>query len=236
MDDFVSQVSGVSALAEPARRSLYLYVAAQPDSVSRDQAADGTGLPRHTAKFHLDRLVEEGLLDTEFRRLSGRRGPGAGRPTKLYRRSARQVAVTLPARHYQLVGQILATGVEDAARNGVPIVDAVQRAAATAGHRLGAAELLRVGDSAADTLEHICAALTAYGYEPRTQADTVVLANCPFHALAQDHTELVCTLNLHLIAAMLEELGHPAQLAGLDPAPGRCCVTMTSTPPQIADA
>jgi predicted ArsR family transcriptional regulator len=236
VDDFASQVSGISALAEPARRALYLYVAAQPDPVSRDQAADGTDLPRHTAKFHLDKLVEEGLLDTEFRRLSGRRGPGAGRPTKLYRRSARQVSVTLPARHYHLVGQILAAGVDDAARNGVPIIDAVQRAAAAAGHRLGAAELMRIGDPAAGTLDHICAALAAYGYEPRAQADTLVLANCPFHALAQDHTELVCTMNLHLIAAMLEELGHPAQLARLEPAPDRCCVTVTSTPAQIADS
>src|SRR3954452_13402585 len=209
VDDFAAQVSGVGALAEPARRALYLFVVAQSEPVSRDQAAAGVHLPRHTAKFHLDKLVEEGLLDTEFRRLSGRRGPGAGRPTKLYRRSARQVAVTLPARHYQLVGQILAAGVDDAAQNGVPIVDAVQRAAAAAGHRLGAAELTRIGDSPAGTFDHICAALTAYGYEPRTQADTLVLANCPFHALAQDHTELVCNLNLHLIAAMLEELGHP---------------------------
>src|SRR5829696_7007708 len=112
MDDFVSQVAGVSALAEPARRALYRFVVAQPEPVSRDQAAAGAALPRHTAKFHLDKLVEERLLDTEFRRLSGRRGPGAGRPTKLYRRSARQVAVTLPQRHYDLAGQILAGAVE----------------------------------------------------------------------------------------------------------------------------
>ena len=90
------------------RRALYLFVAAQPEPVSRDQAAAGSGLPRHTAKFHLDKLVEDGLLDTEFRRLSGRQGPGAGRPTKLYRRSERQVAITLPQRHYELAGQILA--------------------------------------------------------------------------------------------------------------------------------
>ena len=62
-----------AALAEPVRRDLYLYVVGQPEPVSRDQAAAGVGVPRHTAKFHLDRLVEEGLLDTEFRRLSGRR-------------------------------------------------------------------------------------------------------------------------------------------------------------------
>jgi predicted ArsR family transcriptional regulator len=236
VDDFASQVSGISALAEPARRALYLYVAAQPDPVSRDQAAEGTELPRHTAKFHLDKLVDEGLLDTDFRRLSGRRGPGAGRPTKLYKRSARQVAVTLPARQYELAGEVLAAAVDDAAQNGVPIVDAVRRAAAAAGHRLGAAEGKRIGDSPAGTFDGICAALAAYGYEPRKQADTLVLANCPFHALARDHTELVCTVNLHLIAAMLEELGHPAQLARLDPAPDRCCVTMTSTPARIADA
>src|ERR687895_2370041 len=135
LDDFASQVSGVGALAEPARRALYLYVAAQPVPMSRDQAAEGAGLPRHTAKFHLDKLVEEGLLDTEFRRLSGRRGPGAGRPTKLYRRSARQVAVTLPQRHYDMAGRILAGAVEAAAREGVPVLDAVHRAAAECGHR-----------------------------------------------------------------------------------------------------
>jgi predicted ArsR family transcriptional regulator len=230
VDDFVSQVSGVSALAEPARRALYLYVAAQPEPVSRDEAAEGTDLPRHSAKFHLDKLVEEGLLDTEFRRLSGRSGPGAGRPTKLYRRSTRQVEVTLPARHYDLAGQILAAGVEDAARDGVPVVDAVRRAAAAAGHRLGAAELLRVGDSAEDTLDDICAVLAAHGYEPRTQGGTVVLANCPFHALARDHTELVCGINLHFITAILDELGRPQVQARLDPASDRCCVTLTGEP------
>jgi predicted ArsR family transcriptional regulator len=226
LDDFVSQVSGVSALAEPARRALYLYVAAQPEAVSRDQAAEGVDLPRHTAKFHLDKLVEEGLLDTEFRRLSGRRGPGAGRPTKLYRRSARQVAVTLPQRHYDLAGQILAGAVEDAARDDVPILDAVQRAAAAAGHRLGATDDPRGDGSPVSPLEDVAAALTAHGYEPRVQGNAVVLANCPFHALAREHTALVCGMNLHLITAMLDELGHHAVQATLQHAADRCCVKL----------
>src|SRR6186997_3210060 len=139
-DGFADRVSRLASLAEPVRRDLFRYVVDQAEPVSRDQASEGVGVARHTAKFHLDKLVEEGLLDTEFRRLSGRRGPGAGRPTKLYRRSARQVTVTLPERHYDLAAQILASGVTDAARDGAPVVDAVQRAAAQAGHRLGAAE------------------------------------------------------------------------------------------------
>jgi predicted ArsR family transcriptional regulator len=225
LDDFVSQVSGVGALAEPARRALYLYVAAQPEAVSRDQAAEGVDLPRHTAKFHLDKLVEEGLLDTEFRRLSGRRGPGAGRPTKLYRRSAREVTVTLPQRHYDLAGQILADAVETAARDGAPVLEAVQRAAAECGRRLGAGEQPRDGGSS--PLDDLAVTLAAQGYEPRVQDGVLVLANCPFHALARDHTALVCGMNLHLITAMLDELGHTEVRARLDPAPGRCCVTLT---------
>ncbi len=228
MDDFVSQVSGVSALAEPARRALYLYVAAQPVPVSRDQAAEGVDLPRHTAKFHLDKLVEEGLLDTEFRRLSGRRGPGAGRPTKLYRRSAREVAVTLPQRHYDLAGQILAGAVEAAAREGIPVLEAVQRVAADCGRRLGAEEQPREGSGS--PLDDVAVTLAGHGYEPRLQDGVVVLANCPFHALARDHTALVCGMNLHLITAMLDELSHTEVKAGLDPAPQRCCVTLTRTP------
>ena len=235
MDDFAAQVSGVGALAEPARRALYLYVVAQPEPVSRDQAAAGAGLPRHTAKFHLDKLVADGLLDTEYRRLSGRRGPGAGRPTKLYRRSSRQVAVTLPPRHYDLAGQVLARAVEDAARDGVPVLQAVQRAAVDAGHRLGAAQRRRDEGSAAASgdaaaLDDIVAVLRAHGYEPRVQGHRMVLANCPFHALAREHTALVCGMNLHLITALLDELGHRDVLAGLDPAPQRCCVTLTTEP------
>jgi predicted ArsR family transcriptional regulator len=230
LDEFVSQVSGVSALAEPARRALYLYVAAQPEAVSRDQAAEGVDLPRHTAKFHLDKLVEEGLLDTEFRRLSGRRGPGAGRPTKLYRRSAREVAVTLPPRHYDLAGQILAHAVDAAARDGVPVLDAVQRAAAECGRRLGAGAQVREERSGASSLDHLAATLAAQGYEPRVRDGVVVLANCPFHALARDHTALVCGMNLHLITAMLDELGHTDVQAMLDPAPDRCCVTLSRAP------
>jgi predicted ArsR family transcriptional regulator len=230
VDDFVAQINGVSSLAEPARRALYLYVIAQPEPVSRDQAAAGAELPRHTAKFHLDKLVEEGLLDIEFRRLSGRRGPGAGRPTKLYRRSARQVVVTLPERHYDLAAQILACAITDAADDGAPVLDAVQRAATRAGQRLGAMESSRDVSDAPTRLDTISEALAPHGYEPRVHGGRLVLANCPFHALAREHTALVCSMNLHLLTALLEELGHSDVQARLDPAPDRCCVTVNDAP------
>jgi predicted ArsR family transcriptional regulator len=225
--DFAAQVGGVGALAEPARRALYLYVVGQPEPVSRDQAAAGVGLARHTAKFHLDKLVVEGLLTTEFRRLSGRSGPGAGRPTKLYRRADRQIAVMLPERHYDLAARILATAVEAAARSGVPVVEAVQEAAVAAGRRIGSA-----GGPPVRSLDDVARVLAGHGYEPRVEGAAVVLANCPFHALARDHTALVCGMNLHLLGALLVALGGTDVHARLEPAPQRCCVVVgTGAPP-----
>ena len=235
MDDFAAQVSGVGALAEPARRALYLYVVAQPEPVSRDQAAAGAGLPRHTAKFHLDKLVADGLLDTEYRRLSGRRGPGAGRPTKLYRRSSRQVTVTLPPRHYDLAGQVLARAVEDAARDGVPVLQAVQRAAVDAGHRLGAAQRRRDEGSAAASgdaaaLDDIVAVLRRARIRTTRPGPPDGAGELPVPCSGPRAHLLVCGMNLHLITALLDELGHRDVLAGLDPAPQRCCVTLTTEP------
>jgi predicted ArsR family transcriptional regulator len=218
-DDFTAQARGVGALADPARRALYRFVVGRPEPVSRDQAAAGADVARHTAKFHLDRLVADGLLDIEFRRLSGRRGPGAGRPAKLYRRADRQIAVTLPPRHYELAAQILAAAVDEATHTGVPVGDVVPRVAADAGRGL------RRGADAPVSPDDVGALLAGYGYEPRVEGGEVVLANCPFHALARDHTALVCGMNLHLLTALLEPVG-PAMQARLDPAPGRCCVVV----------
>ena len=227
-DDFAARVEGVGALAEPARRELYLYVVAQPDAVSRDQAAEGTGLARHTAKFHLDKLVEEGLLTTEFRRLTGRQGPGAGRPAKLYRRSDLEVSVTLPERQYDFAGSILARAVECAATDDKPVRQCVHVAATEAGREVAEAAAPGLPGSD-DPLDDLSALLAERGYEPRREGDTVVLVNCPFHALARAHTELVCSMNLDVINAVVETLGHSDVEARLRPAPDRCCVQLART-------
>src|SRR5690348_11577326 len=137
VDDFDQQVTSVALLGEPIRRALYRYVVAQPEPVSRDRAAAGVGVPRHVAKFHLDKLEEDGLLDVEYRRPPGRTGPGAGRPAKLYRRSARPIAVQLPERRYELAGRILAEAVSAAERTGEPVGSLVAGVARAAGKAVG---------------------------------------------------------------------------------------------------
>jgi predicted ArsR family transcriptional regulator len=132
-DDLAARVAGVAALADPVRRDLYLYVSTQPAPVSRDQASDALGIARHTAKFHLDKLAEEGLLDISFKRLSERRGRGAGRPTKLYARSSRQLSVILPERRYALAGKLLATAIDAAAAQGTTPAEALKAAGPVGG-------------------------------------------------------------------------------------------------------
>ncbi len=180
-DELAEQVTGIGALAEPARRALYLYVASQPEAVSREQAAAAVGMPLHSAKFHLDRLVEEDLLEVEFRRLSGRTGPGAGRPSKLYRRSSRQLSVSLPERRYDLAGDVLASAIDRSLRDGVPIAEAVREAAAAEGRSIAGAFLEGTPSQPATSaseggaaghddsgLSRTADVLALHGYEPRT--------------------------------------------------------------------
>ncbi len=225
--DFDTHIEGISSLREPIRRSLYLYVARERGAVSREQAADGVGVPWHVAKFHLDKLEQDGLLTVEFRRPPGRSGPGAGRPTKLYRRSARELAVSLPERRYDLAGRIMASAISTSEGESIPVAAALRDAAVAVGRSMGEEAHRRAGADAgrSELLTAASQVLDEYGYESRSE-DCITLANCPFHALAQEYTELVCGMNLDLVRGMLDALGADGIEARLDPAPDRCCVTV----------
>jgi predicted ArsR family transcriptional regulator len=226
MENFDRNVTGIGALADPVRRDLYRFVCSQAEPVSRDQAAKAVGIARHQAKFHLDRLEAEGLLETDYVRLSGRTGPGAGRPAKRYRRGRKEFTVALPAREYELAGEILAEAITDATRTEIPISQAVSEAAAARGTAIAedASDRPPSADAPADVVLKL---LSEHGYEPRGDGRTFILANCPFHALARSHTELVCKINHTLIAALAQSVA-PDQLdARLEAADNRCCVTLT---------
>ncbi|WP_410615431.1 helix-turn-helix transcriptional regulator [Amycolatopsis sp. lyj-109] len=209
-------LAAVAALDEPTRRRLYEYVVRCPEPVSRDDVATALGVPRATVAFHLDRLVEEQLLVVGHERRTGRTGPGAGRPAKLYRRSDRQVSISLPERQYELAGRLLAAAVEEADEAGGSPREILTRRAREHGAVLAAG-----GQDIVSTLEE-------NGFEPRTAGGEVSLANCPFHRLAQAHTRLVCEMNLGLVEGMLAGVGEQGLRARLDPRPGSCCVRLTA--------
>ena len=208
-------LAAIGLLQDPVRRALYAHVVASGGEVSRNQAAEAAGVARGLAAFHLDKLVEAGLLDASFRRLGDRRGPGAGRPAKLYRRAAGEVAASLPPRTYETAAHLLAETVEQAGAD-LELKAAARRAGAEAGRRIAAE---------APAVEQV---LAARGYEPYRDGDALRLRNCPFANLSAEFPVLVCAMNLCLVEGLLDGLGQDPGRAVMEPAPDRCCVAVHS--------
>jgi predicted ArsR family transcriptional regulator len=228
---FDDELAAVALLAEPVRRALYAFVRRASGSVSRDEAAEAVGIQRSLAAFHLDRLAEGGLLTVEFRRLSGRTGPGAGRPAKLYRRSDRELNVRLPARDYEGLARLLT----EAMTAGESGADRLTEVAAERGRLLAeeAKERARGARGQARLWEAVFAVLDEHGFEPRREGARILLGNCPFAGLARDYPDVVCQANVAMVKGIVDALGAKAVEVRFDPvAPGvaGCCVSLAGVP------
>lgn len=217
MDDVEGDLAALALLDEPTRRRLYEWVTSQGRPVGREEAARATGTGRALAAFHLDKLARAGLLDASYQRLSGRLGPGAGRPAKVYTRGRREISVTLPDRRYARLAELFATALEGG--DGAAVPEPLRSAARSHGEAL--AERTKAPAGVPRLLE----ALESGGYEPSIDATgSIRLGNCPFDALVGEHRPLVCGTNL----ALAEGIGHVVGPSGLrpvlDPQPGSCCV------------
>jgi predicted ArsR family transcriptional regulator len=227
----VSGLAALSGLDDPVRRRLYEAVAGRDEPVGRDEAAAVTGIGRALAAYHLDKLVGLGLLTASYQRPGGRGGPGAGRPAKVYTRSAREFAVTVPPREYELAARLLTWAVESD-RSGASR-EALHDAAWRYGAGLGRGRPDEGGGAAAPA---VAAVLRGHGFEPcQSEAGLIRLRNCPFHQLAAEHPEIVCGMNLALIDGVVAGLGATGMRPALDPGPGRCCVVITTDTPAAAD-
>jgi len=205
MDNLDADLGAVGSLTDPTRRRLYVLVTRSSEPVGRDEAADALGIPRQTAAYHLDRLAAEGLVDIEFLRRTGRTGPGAGRPAKLYKRTDRDHEVSLPPRRYGLAARIILEAVS---------LGAVKRKDLTAAARRIGAEL---GEEGLDQ------ALRETGYDPVVEEGEIRFRNCPFHVLKTQDQRTVCNLNLGLVEGMLEG-AKDGRNAYLEPSESYCCV------------
>jgi predicted ArsR family transcriptional regulator len=226
-------IAAIGLLADELRQRLYRFVASQPGPVTRDQAAAAVGISRKLAAFHLDKLAAAGLLEVATPDPASRR-PGPGRAPKAYQPAVAEVAVSVPQRRYDLLGDVLAQaiiadGPASTARH------AAQQLAHNRGQALGERlqaerRLGRLGPERALTV--ISELLAACGYAP-ARAPTplqLVLRNCPFQQLARRAPELVCELNRQFLAGLLAGLRTRRIDAVLQPDavahPRRCCVLL----------
>lgn len=229
--DLDRRITRIAALDQPLRRDLYRLLAERGGWVSRDDASEALEVPRSVAAFHLDKLVEAGVAEVTFERTTGRTGPGAGRPAKLYRRAASEVSASIPERRYDLAGSLLAGAIAESDRTGAPVADCLRAGAHEAGRTLGREATTAAGNQNQPEARQqaVLDVLTRHGYEPTIHRGEITLLNCPFHRLAEEHRDLVCGMNLDLLTGLLEGLGPDNGLsARLAPEAGYCCVRITA--------
>jgi predicted ArsR family transcriptional regulator len=204
----------VTTLTDASRRALYDYVRRQNHPVAREEAAEATAMSRSLAAFHLDKLVDAGLLAARYEAPADQ-PRGRGRAPKVYEPIGDGLAVTVPERRYELIADILAEAVTG---GDAPAGDAATRVAYRRGQELGT-RMREAGGGLVDLLAGL-------GFEPRSQADAVLLRNCPFHALAIRHTALVCGVNHAFVSGLVDGLGATDVDALLVPRPRACCVEL----------
>lgn len=235
VDDLERRISSIAALDQPLRRSLYRLLSERDGWVTRDEAAEAIGVARSVAAFHLDKLAEAGVVEITFERTTGRTGPGAGRPAKLYRRGTGELSASVPDRRYDLAGSLLATAIAEADRTGVPVAHCLTAAAKAAGREIAEEATAMTGalTRREDRRRAVLELLTRHGYEPvllNKRSGEIALVNCPFHRLAQEHRSLVCGMNFDFLAGLLEGMGPGDRLdAQLAPEQGYCCVRIKAT-------
>lgn len=222
-----SSIRAVAALDDELRRGMYGFIRKARRPVTREEAAAAVGISRKLAAFHLDKLVETGLLRVGCPSADSVRR--VGRAPKVYEPGETDIQVTIPARHHDVLADILLEAVvtETAAEN------ARQAATRVAGHRgetLGAAERDRTRPGRLGTERALTLAegvLARHGFEPSRETPTCVrLRNCPFHPLTAKAPELVCGINQAFVAGFLTGLEAGTVSAVLAPSPGTCCVEL----------
>lgn len=217
---WAGRLAAVASLGDDKRRQLFEFVSASDAAVGRDQAALAVDLPRSTASFHLDRLVNDGLLAVEFHKPAGKAGPGSGRPAKMYRTAEREIGAFVPDRNYDLAGELLAVAIEHSSSGGTPIREALLITSREAG-RTAAAEN--------GTLE---AFLAAEGYQPEPDgAGGLTLLNCPFHRLADRHPDTVCAMNGAFLRGAASGCGDSEERVLGNNVPGQCCARIAPRGP-----
>jgi predicted ArsR family transcriptional regulator len=213
---WADRLAALASLGDENRRRLFEHVSSSPSAVGRDDAAAALGLPRSTASFHLDRLVRDGLLAVEFRKLGTKAGPGSGRPAKLYRPALDEVGVSVPDRSYDLAGELMASAIETAIAGG----GSVRKALVDTAYERG-----RASAGGGASLEEL---LTRIGYRPAPDGQGgFVLMNCPFHRLADGHADVVCAMNGAFLSGAASACGVPEENVEEDRSQGRCCARIT---------
>jgi predicted ArsR family transcriptional regulator len=221
-------IRAVAALEDELRRGMYAFCRRATRAVTRDEAAAEVGISRKLAAFHLDKLVDAGLLRAHHGPVGGIRK--VGRAPKVYEPTNAPIHVAIPDRRHDLLADILIEAVRTQAPDE-PATQTALRVATRRGTALGTHQRQhtrpgRLGAERALTLTETV--LARHGFEPLRATPThIQLRNCPFHPHAATAPDLVCRINHAFLTGLLTGLDTPTVHAHLTPTPGQCCVELT---------
>ena len=205
------------AVGDAGLREALRFVRGAPGPVTADAAATALGIHRTVARGRLERLLQSGLVDTRFARTNGRKGPGAGRPAKLYAPAPERRALEFPPRRLaSIVGRLLD---ELPARDKIEVL---RRVGHGYGHEIADVARLRASADPRRGLEAVCAALRALGFPvtlARADEDgaAITTPDCPLRPLVRDHAE-AAEIDRGMWAALVER-----GVRGIVAADVRCC-------------
>lgn len=177
------------AIARPKLRAALLFVRRSRGPVTADDAAAALGVHRSVARTRLEKLLGAGLVRASFARRSGRSGPGAGRPAKLYSAAPEPEPLEFPRRRLPtLVARLLDEVPADERE------EALRRAGEDFGRELARSASLRPSSRLEDALERVCAAVRGLGFQAtleRVESDTAVISTptCPLRPLVAERPE-----------------------------------------------
>jgi len=204
------RAADAQVLADERRRAVYLYVSKAHGAITVNEVAERFHIHRNAAKHHLDRLLEAGLLQAEFKRVNGRKGPGAGRPSKLYTATDVEVSFSVPERHYDLLAHLLLQALTQG--------DDLETVGARFGREL--AEATKTEFPEADLSDGVQRALDRLGFKPRVESDNegklwITTENCPFAGVAAGAPAgEVCKLDHAIISGVLDAYGRSSDVKG----------------------
>ncbi|MGW0819138.1 helix-turn-helix transcriptional regulator [Streptomyces viridiviolaceus] len=218
-------IESVSVLSEESRRQMFAFIRRARRPVTRDEAAASVGISRKLAAFHLDKLVDAGLLRARYGAPGGVRK--VGRQPKVYEPTDADIRVSIPDRRHELLADLFLQAIVTEGEDETA-AEAAVRAARQRGRELGQTqrEQTRPGRLGAERGLTACERmLDQHGFEPfREEPTGLRLRNCPFHPLAAKAPDLVCGMNHAFLTGYLETMEITGVQAVLAPRPGECCV------------
>jgi predicted ArsR family transcriptional regulator len=204
-ETFSAAVTAVTtAFGDPTRRAIYLFARQAERGVTASEVAEQFDLHPNVARHHLDKLAAGGYLQVHFDQVHA----GAGRPSKRYRATGKEMELQFPRRRDDLLIVLLGRALAL-----VPPAEA-EAMAEEVGYEYGLslAHDMAPGESHRSfraALHAVAEAFTAHGFAAHAEARggslAIIAEHCPFGSAAQQHP-VICAVDRGMVKGMLAGL------------------------------